>query len=102
MPIQQKRDSEIEQRVIRQLRVDKGLGSKELCVFCSDGVVTLKGSVLSDRGKTIAQSAAFRMEGVVAVVNEIAVKPAKRVRSRVRGTRPEAMPLLAGRAAAGQ
>lgn len=94
MQIQPRRDSDIEQWVLRRLQQDQGLASKELCVFCCDGVVTLKGSVPSYRSKMIAQSAAVPMDGVLAVVNEIVVEP-NRNRAKVKRTRPKVMAMAA-------
>jgi osmotically-inducible protein OsmY len=68
-------DSEIEQRVLRELRSEKCIASKELCVFVCGAVVTLHGSVRSMRDKLAAKRAARRAQGVVAVVNEVRIRP---------------------------
>ena len=78
-------DSHIEQRVVKGLQREQELCAKELCVFCADGVVNLKGSVGSYRSKMIAESLALRTEGVLSVVNEIVIRSA---RGRVKIKRP--------------
>jgi osmotically-inducible protein OsmY len=72
----QKTDSEIEQLVIRELRSVDAFISRELCVFCRAGIVTLKGTVEDARSSTLAQHAACRCNGVIAVLNEVVVKRA--------------------------
>jgi len=69
-------DSEIEQRVLRELRAEKSVASKELCVFACGAVVTLKGSVRSMRDKLAAKRAARRAQGVIAVMNDVRIRPA--------------------------
>lgn len=71
----QKTDSEIEQWVLRELGSDKKIESKELCVFCCDGVVTLAGSVEHSRDKIAAELAALRAPDVLDVTDRIALKP---------------------------
>lgn len=39
-----KTDSEIEQRVLEELRLSDKVGSTEICVFASNGIVKLSGS----------------------------------------------------------
>ena len=72
--MQQRRDSEIEQRVLHELRVQPEIRSKELCVFCADGVATLSGTVNKHHDKRFAEVAAERARGVVTVINNINVK----------------------------
>jgi len=39
------RDSEIEQWVLHELQLASEVAAKELCVLCTDGIATLKGTV---------------------------------------------------------
>ena len=70
-----KTDSEIEQWVLRELGLEQGVGSLEICVQSRDGVVTLNGTVPNDANKLAAQHAAHRVVGIAGVVNDIRVKP---------------------------
>ena len=67
------RDSEIEQRVLRELAQQRNGNSKEISVYVSEGIVTLKGSVRTRYEKTTAQRAALRAVAVTAVVNNLRV-----------------------------
>ena len=69
-----KRDSEVEQWVLRELSLSE-IRSREICVFAGDGVVTLRGSAETHQEKLAAEQAALRATGVVGVVNTIRVKP---------------------------
>ena len=71
----QETDSLIEQLVLRKFCLDKDMGSREVCVLCSDGVVTLSGSVAGHVNRLAAATAASRAAGVEDVVNKIRVKP---------------------------
>ena len=70
-----KTDSEIEQWVLRELRLEKDLRSPEICVQSHDGVVTLHGSVPNYANKLAAQQAAYRVVDIADVVDDIRVKP---------------------------
>ena len=74
----QKRDSEIEQWLLRELRLEHAVSSKELCIFCSDGIATLNGTVKNDREERAALRAAERVAGVLRVINNIGVREAAR------------------------
>ncbi len=87
-----KRDSEIEQCVLRELRLEKGLGSREICVFSCDGVVTLKGSVRTSSNKVAAQEATRRVADVVTVLNEITVESHYRLNRRFLNRHPKTTP----------
>jgi len=67
------RDSEIEQRVLRELARQRNGNSKEVCVHAIHGVVTLNGSVRTRYEKSMVQKAALRAEAVIAVVNRLKV-----------------------------
>jgi hypothetical protein len=67
------RDSEIEQWVLRELRQQRNGGSKEICVYATDGIATLTGSVRTRYEKSAAQKAALRAAAVIAVVNHLKV-----------------------------
>ncbi|MGH9872926.1 MAG: BON domain-containing protein [Pyrinomonadaceae bacterium] len=69
-----KRDSEIEQWVLSELRSYERL-SPEICVLAQDGVVKLLGSVSDSTSKAAAEAAAYRVAGVADVVNSIRIKP---------------------------
>ena len=71
----QRTDSEIEQWVLRELSFGKKIESKELCVSCCTGVVTLAGSVEHYRDKIAAEIAALRAPDVIRAINLIALKP---------------------------
>ena len=68
------RDSEIEQWVLNEIRLMTGNRLKELGVWSSNGVVTLKGTVQSRADKLSAQQAAECAKGVVAVSNQLSVR----------------------------
>ena len=68
------RDSEIEQWVLKEIRLTTDGRLKELSVWSSNGVVTLKGTVQSRAEKLSAQQAAERAKGVVAVSNQLSLR----------------------------
>jgi|GEM_PF-6530604 len=70
-----KTDSEVEQRVLRELSLSKNVCSREVCVFARDGVVRVRGSAQTDRDKLAIEEAVRRATGVVGVVNEVRVMP---------------------------
>lgn len=70
-----KTDSEIEQWVLRELMVSKKVHSPEICVLARDGVVSLRGSARSFEDRSAVEEATRRATGVVAVMNELRVKP---------------------------
>jgi BON domain-containing protein len=77
------RDSEIEQRILLEIRSGNGRDSREICVFSSNGTVTIHGTVRTRQIKTAIQQAASRLEAVVAVINHlkvtIDVSPTRRI-----------------------
>lgn len=66
-------DKEIQQAVLRELEWEPRVQSTEIGVSVKVGIVTLSGSVGSFAKKYDAESAAKRVEGVKAVVNELEV-----------------------------
>lgn len=70
-----KRDSEIEQWVLRELRLSEKTCSSEICVFSRDGVVSLRGSAKSHQDKLAIEKATRGATGVRGVVNDMKVKP---------------------------
>lgn len=70
-----RRDSEIEQWVLKELRSEQRLCSPEICVQAHNGVVTLNGSVPDCANKSAAAQATHRVVGIAGVVNNIRVKP---------------------------
>ncbi|HEY8187544.1 MAG TPA: BON domain-containing protein [Pyrinomonadaceae bacterium] len=69
-----KRDSEVEQLVLRSLKLDSAIVSNEICVESHGGVVTLRGIVLNRFEKSAIYSAARQSPGVCRVVNKVEVK----------------------------
>jgi osmotically-inducible protein OsmY len=69
-----KRDSEVEQQVLRSLRLDSAISSREICVKSQWGVVTLSGTATSYRESSAIDSATLRAPGVCAVINMIEVR----------------------------
>lgn len=69
-----RRDSELEQWVLRSFCSQKHLRSREICVHAYDGVLTLYGSVSDYTSRIVAESAAYRVPGVTEIVNRIQVK----------------------------
>src|SRR5687767_1696971 len=67
-------DSEIEQRVLRELIMNDAITSREICVVCRHSVVTLRGTVHSFENKSAATQATKIVNGVVGVVNQIRVE----------------------------
>jgi len=72
-----KRDWEIQQGVIRELRWDARVDETDLGVQVDDGVVTLTGTVNSYLKRVAAQEAAHRVVGVLDVANDIEVRVPK-------------------------
>jgi hypothetical protein len=72
-----KRDSGIEQQVLRSLKLNSAIASNEICVESNGGVVTLRGTVLNRLEKSAIYSAARQSSGVCRVVNKIEVKRAR-------------------------
>jgi len=69
-----KRDSEIEQWVLKELRLSEKTSS-EICVLARDGVVRLRGSAESNQDKLAIEKATLGATGVIGLVNEMKVKP---------------------------
>lgn len=78
------RDSEIEQRVINEIRLMADGRFKNLCVFSMNGVVNLQGTVQSRADKLAAQAAAERAKGVVGVINQLNMRRRNLARRRAR------------------
>lgn len=70
-----KTDGQLQLDVIEELKWDPRVGRAEIGVAAKDGVVTLSGQVDSYAQKYAAEGAAKRVEGVLAVAEELAVKP---------------------------
>src|SRR4051812_35151667 len=67
-------DSELQQKVLDELRWDPSVDAVHIGVSVKDGVVTLTGHVPSYAEKYAAERAAKRVGGVRAVANELDVK----------------------------
>ena len=66
-------DSEIEQWVLKEIGL-AAKGSREICVFSFNGVVTLQGTVKSRDQQLAVSRAAQIANGVVCVIDDIKVK----------------------------
>lgn len=71
----QRTDSDLKQRVLRELKWDSRISWARINVEVDDAVVMLTGSVLSYAQKVAAQEAAHRVAGVLDVANDIDVIP---------------------------
>jgi osmotically-inducible protein OsmY len=69
----QKRDEEIQRRVIDELRWDSRVEDTDVGVAVHEGIVTLAGVVGTYAEKLAAQEAAYRVAGVRDVANEVRV-----------------------------
>ncbi len=67
-------DQEIHKDVIAELRWEQGVDASEIGVAVKDGVVTLTGKVDTYLKKWRAEEAAHRVNGVMAVANDIEVR----------------------------
>lgn len=67
-------DQEIQADVMAELRWDPSVPATEIGVVVKDGVVTLTGTVDSYMKKWRAEEVAHRVNGVIAVANEIQVR----------------------------
>jgi hypothetical protein len=86
------RDSEIEQRVLKQLGSSPLTGCREVCVVARDGIVTLDGTVPSRRARLAIQRVARAAGGVIAVVNNLQSKPQFAESSKEARAKPELGP----------
>jgi hypothetical protein len=68
-----KRDLEIQQQIMQELRWDTRVEASEIGVEVVDGVVTLSGTVSTYGQKIAAQEAAHRVVGVLDVANDLQV-----------------------------
>jgi len=69
-----KRDSEVEQQVLRTLKLDSAIACRELCVESQAGVVTLSGTATTPHEREAVYEATRVTPGVRGVVNKIEVK----------------------------
>ena len=67
-------DGEVEQQVLRSLKLDSAIACNEICVESHGGVVTLRGTVRNRFEKSAIYSAACQSPGVCRVVNQVEVK----------------------------
>ncbi|MFZ4714202.1 MAG: BON domain-containing protein [Bacteriovoracaceae bacterium] len=70
----EKKDSQLQEDVISELKWDPSVTSMQISVAAKDGVVTLRGNVPHYFDKMSAEQAAQRVSGVRAVADEIEVK----------------------------
>jgi hypothetical protein len=68
------RDSEVEQQVLRSLKLDSAIACREICVESQDAVVTLSGTALSVQQASAVHEATRRAPGVRGVVDKIEVE----------------------------
>ena len=88
------RDSEIEQWVLNEIRLRMNGRLKELCVFSTNGVVSLKGTALSRTDRVAAQETTERARGVVAIVNQLNLRRRGLTRRRA-GIKKQVVPATA-------
>ena len=69
-----RRDSEIQNDVVAELKWEPGLMDDDIAVGVREGVVTLGGSVSSYGDKMTAERVASRIKGVQAIANDIEVR----------------------------
>jgi osmotically-inducible protein OsmY len=67
-------DHELQKDVLAELRWEQGVDASEIGVAVKDGVVTLTGKVDTYLKKWRAEEAAHRVNGVIAVANDIEVR----------------------------
>jgi osmotically-inducible protein OsmY len=67
-------DSELQRKVLDELKWEPSLNAAHVGVTVNDGVITLSGRVPSYWEKIAAERAAKRVQGVKAIVNELEVK----------------------------
>ena len=67
-------DQELQKDVLAELRWEQGVEASEIGVAVKDGVVTLTGKVDTYLKKWRAEEAAHRVNGVIAVANDIEVR----------------------------
>src|SRR3989440_6250001 len=67
-------DEQIQRDVLEELRWDARVQPNEIGVSVKDGIVTLTGRVDSYAKKWVAEQAAHRVRGVLAVANDIEVR----------------------------
>ena len=70
-------DEDIQRDVLEELAWEAEVQPNEIGVAVNDGIVTLTGLVDSFAKKWAAERAAQRVHGVVAVANDIEVRPAR-------------------------
>lgn len=76
--LQKKSDSELAQRIMRELKWDSRIEWATINVQVTDAVATLTGLASSYAKKVAAQEAAHRVAGILDVANDIRVKPIDR------------------------
>jgi osmotically-inducible protein OsmY len=76
--LQKKSDSELAQRIMRELKWDSRIDWATINVQVTDAVATLTGVASSYAKKIAAQEAAHRVAGILDVANDIQVKPLDR------------------------
>jgi osmotically-inducible protein OsmY len=70
----EKKDSQIQQDVLNELKWDPSINSSDIEVTTKDGIVTLRGNIPHYLEKSLSEDAAQRVGGVRAVVDELEVK----------------------------
>lgn len=75
--MKKKDDEQIKHEVAGEIIWDTRTWNLKIKVAVADGIVTLNGTVPSYGQKVAAQNAAHRITGVLDVVNELTVKPAR-------------------------
>jgi osmotically-inducible protein OsmY len=70
----EKKDGEIQQSVLRELKWDTRVNETDVGVTVANGIVTLTGTVPSWAKREAAQEAAHRVPGVLDVANDVVVR----------------------------
>jgi osmotically-inducible protein OsmY len=73
--LKRRSDSDLKQRIMRELKWDSRVSWASINVEVTHGVVTLLGTVPSYVQKIAAQDAAHRVAGVLDVANDVEVRP---------------------------
>ena len=73
--LERRSDTDLKQRIMRELKWDSRIPWASIVVGVSDGVVTLTGVASSYAQKIAAQEATHRVAGVLDVANDIDVNP---------------------------
>ena len=66
-------DSEIEQKVLRELSLDERICSREICVLARNGMLSIQGTAQSSEDKLAVEESVKRVTDIAGIVNELVV-----------------------------